>query len=78
MNLENGQERRCAGLAKDNQRILLALALLGRMEPVSTRWWEDAERIDRLDKRQVPGMADAAAVLGTAAMRMARSNPGSL
>src|SRR5437016_3882724 len=78
MNLENGQERRCAGLAKNNQRISLAEVLLGRLEPVSTRWWKDAERIGRLDERQVTGMADATAAIGTAAMGVTGSERGFL
>ena len=78
MNLENHQRRRRAGLAKDDQRILLAVALLSGLVPVCTGWWKDPERIDRLDERQMPGMADAAAMRGTAAMRVGRSDPRSL
>src|SRR5439155_23033733 len=78
MNLENGQERRCPGLPKNNQRISLAEVLLGRLEPVSTRWWKDAERIGRLDERQVTGMADATAAIGTAAMGVTGSDRGIL
>ncbi len=77
-NLENRQGGRGAGLTKDDWRILLAVTLLGKLEPVGARRWKDAERTSWFDQGQVPGVTDAAAMLGPAVMRMGRGNPGSL
>jgi hypothetical protein len=62
-------------MTEDDQRVWLMPALVERFEPGNAVWWKQMEKRDRLDERQVPGVAHAAAVREHAAVRLLVCDP---
>ncbi len=65
-------------MAEHDQRILLMRAFIGGREPADAGRRENADGADRLDQRQVTSMAESAAMLGLAAMRVLGCKPSRL
>ena len=76
--LENCQGWRCARKLVYGEAVAQDLALIGEMEPVGISRRKELDHLDRFEQRQMPGMADGAAVFRRAGVIVGRLSPGRL
>jgi len=76
--LENYRGGRCARKFVYGEAVAEDLALVGEMEPVGMSRRKELDRLDRFEQRQMPGMADGAAVFRRARVTVGRRSPSRL